>query len=138
MALPSELPGNNYDEARRWLALAKQDLQGARTLHQDDLPGRQSCLSAQMAAEKALKAVLIDAEVPFRKLHELGPLVELLPANVKSRFDRDELERLTPWALDGRYSEEHVESSFANTTDMIDIAQSTIDAVDMILDNPAG
>ncbi len=138
MTAAEELPDNNYDEARRWLKLASQDLASARHLHQPELSPRYPTMWAHQAAEKAVKAVLIDAEVPFRKLHDLGALFDLLPVNAQRRFDRPQLDRLTPWAIDGRYEEELVEGTHEIAIHMLAVASAAVDAATGILDGEAG
>ena len=61
-----------------WLRFAHDDLAAARLLLADPgLPARLACLHAQHAAEKALKASLIDASIHFRKTHDRAVLVAL-------------------------------------------------------------
>jgi HEPN domain-containing protein len=58
----------------------------------------------QQAAEKILKALLSDLGVAFRKMHDLGSLMELL-AGSGERLPRDfeDLEALTPFGVVYRY-----------------------------------
>ena len=68
-------------EARRWLGEAGEELRIARYLSNDDtLPARAACFHAHLAAEKALKALLIQRGVPLRRLHDLIALQRMLPA----------------------------------------------------------
>jgi len=108
----SELPDNNHDEARRWLANVEDDLAGLRAVQRDaDSPRRLVCFMAHLVVEKSLKAVLIDAGVPFKKVHDLEPLYELCKnAGRLTGVDQERLKALTPWAIDGRYADELLEA----------------------------
>ncbi|MCX6629439.1 MAG: HEPN domain-containing protein [Candidatus Solibacter sp.] len=57
------------DEANRWLAQARKDLNAARVLASPE-PSR-SVFHSQQTAEKAAKAYLAFHEVQFRKTHDL-------------------------------------------------------------------
>lgn len=100
----SDLPDSNEAEARRWLDQAAEDLAAARVLAEhDDLPARAACFHAHLAAEKALKACLIAAGVAFKKVHDLGEILALLPSEVAGDLDPGDLALLNPWVIDGRY-----------------------------------
>lgn len=103
-----ELPDTNGGEARRWLANVEDDLRAMRALLRDDVgPGRLVCFLAHLAVEKLLKAVLIDAEVPFTKTHDLEQLHAACAARARLlALDRAELRALNPWAIDGRYADD--------------------------------
>ena len=126
-----ELPDDNAAEARRWLGQAAEDLTAARRIAVDpELVPRLACFLAHLAAEKALKAVLIDSGVPFRKIHDLPELRLLLPPDRQVGFDPDALTDLNGWVLDGRYAEDHAD---ATTT----TAQRLVDAADDVLGEAA-
>ena len=107
-----ELPDNSFDEARRWLGNVEDDLHAMRAVARDrESPGRMTCFLAHLVTEKALKATLIDASVPFKKIHDLVALhamciqVGRLPA-----VGAATLEVLDPWAVDGRYADDLAEA----------------------------
>ena len=58
------------DEAARWLAQVRKDLNAARLRAE---PSR-SVFHSQQAAEKAAKAFITFHDVPFRKTHDLNEL----------------------------------------------------------------
>jgi HEPN domain-containing protein len=60
------------DEAARWLAQARKDLNAARLLASAE-PSR-PVFHSQQAAEKAAKAFLTFRDVPYRKTHDLNEL----------------------------------------------------------------
>lgn len=60
------------EEAARWLAQARKDLNAARLLASPE-PSR-SVFHSQQAAEKGAKAFLTFHDMPFRKTHDLNEL----------------------------------------------------------------
>lgn len=69
-----------------------------------ELPQRCSVLpSAQQCVEKYLKALLISGGIAFRKVHDLGELMALLPSRHRSLLDETEQDRLTEYATVTRY-----------------------------------
>lgn len=111
----NELPDNNYEEARRWAGNADADLRAMQAVQNDEAsPRRVVCFMAHLVVEKALKATLIDAEVPFGKTHDLLELHDLCSSVGRLReIRRAELARLNPWAVDGRYSDDLAEAERA-------------------------
>src|SRR5437773_492940 len=74
--LPERYPP---DDPREWLRLARGDMLVAHA----DIPGAPLellCFHAQQAAEKAIKAVLLDAGVAFPHMHHLDRLLDLVEA----------------------------------------------------------
>lgn len=93
------------DDPREWLSRAASNLARARTgaknkaIYLEDL-----CFDAQQAAEKAIKAVFIERDLPFPYTHDLARLLTLLeragePIPVRIR----KAERLTRFAVEARY-----------------------------------
>jgi len=67
------------DDPREWLNRARSNLARAKAqIH--DVYLEDLCFDAQQAAEKALKALLIQREVVFPYVHDLARLVTLLEA----------------------------------------------------------
>jgi HEPN domain-containing protein len=64
-----------------WLRRARSNLAIARGPVSDDIYWEDLCFEAQQAAEKALKAVLISRNIPFRFVHDLAELLTLLEKN---------------------------------------------------------
>ena len=84
--------------ARSNIARARDDSGVPEVLYED------LCFDAQQAAEKALKAVLVDLKINFPKVHSISHLIELLekgkvrvPAPVKNAS------ALTHYAVANRY-----------------------------------
>lgn len=91
------------DDPAEWLSRAKSNLARARMtapgVYLEDL-----CFDAQQAAEKAVKALLIRARVPFPSVHDLAALVSLLEsAGEVVSPELKEAERLTRFAVAARY-----------------------------------
>ena len=126
----NELPDNNHDEARRWLANVEDDLAGLHAVQRDpDSPRRLVCFMAHLVVEKSLKAVLIDAGVPF-KMHDLEPLYELCKdAGRLAGIDEEILKALTPWAIDGRYADELLEAGREQAERFARFAEQVVAAV---------
>jgi len=91
------------DDPREWLNRAKSNLIQAKGeepgVYWEDL-----CFQAQQAAEKSLKALLLQRGVRFPYVHDLAELVELLEQqgeNIPSGIR--EVVRLTNYAVEARY-----------------------------------
>lgn len=93
------------DLAQRFLMLADRDAHTMLLLvdieeSEDEAIG----FHAQQAVEKCLKAVLSFHQIPFRKTHDLGELIDLLgDAGKPVPPDADELDFLNPFAVTFRY-----------------------------------
>ena len=72
------------------------------------------CFHAQQCAEKYLKGLLQKADVRFGKTHNLLALLELLsPVDASWESLRPQLERLTGFAVQGRYPGEQADKPTA-------------------------
>ncbi len=94
------------EEALNFLELAEQDRVAFRIL----AASTESSLAvvgfhAQQAVEKALKAVLIDRGVEFRRTHDLQTLADTLASDLGLQLPVPEaqLRRLIPFAVEARY-----------------------------------
>ena len=107
-----ELPDNSFDEARRWLANVEDDLHAMRAVARDpESPGRMVCFLSHLVVEKALKATLIDAGMPFQKTHNLLVLHDsCVGLGRLVGLDRQLLAWCNPWAVDGRYADDLAEA----------------------------
>ena len=94
-----------HDLAKRYLFMADRDIKTMTLLAQilesdDEAVG----FHAQQAVEKCLKAVLSLHQIPFRKTHDLGELIDLLSdAGKPTPPEATELEFLNPFAVTFRY-----------------------------------
>jgi len=91
------------DDPREWLNRARSNLMVARAegpaIYLEDL-----CFNAQQAAEKAIKALLIQHNVEFPYVHDLAELLTLLEqAGLEIPESVRQAERLTRFAVFTRY-----------------------------------
>ena len=121
-------------EARRWLGEAEEELVVVEVLLADKRsPVRAACFHAHLAAEKAMKALVIFRAVPLPKSHDLARLLQLLPPADASRLVRSDLVRLSPWTIEGRYpadltepSDDEVRSLAAASKQVVETARSLV------------
>lgn len=86
-----------------WLRFAKDDLDAAR-VGPDLISLEILCFHAQQAAEKALKAVLIDQSTDFPFTHDIGELLLILEeVGVSYAAGSPDASRLTRFAVSVRY-----------------------------------
>lgn len=84
--------------ARSNLARAKADRELAEVLYED------LCFDAQQAAEKAIKAILVERQIPFPKTHDIIDLLTLLQeGGVAAPEEIRQTGILTEYAVDTRY-----------------------------------
>ena len=91
--------------ARQWIEKAENDCRNARhTLEMgDDCPYDTVCFHAQQCVEKYFKALLAALSVDFGKTHDIGELVSLIPSKVNIPITIEEQEKLSDYAVAGRY-----------------------------------
>lgn len=91
------------DDPREWLNRARSNLAQARA-HLGGIYLEDLCFAAQQAAEKAIKAVLINRRVGFPYVHDLARLFTLAEeAGVRIPEAVRRAEALTRYALVTRY-----------------------------------
>jgi len=88
-----------------WVAKAENDLKAATISLRAgrECPTDAVCFHAQQVVEKYLKALLTAHGKPFPKTHNIGKLVELLPASARVNLSEDEQDILTDYATGARY-----------------------------------
>jgi HEPN domain-containing protein len=91
------------DEPRRWQQLARADLAIAKVPLPPGGMYEQLCFHAQQAAEKSIKAVLLNLGVNFPFTHNLQALVDLIPAGLSLPPVLVEAVNLNPYAVITRY-----------------------------------
>lgn len=66
-----------WEEARRWFAIAEEDLRVAGLCLRAQPPSSDAAAyHCQQAAEKLIKGLLVAAALPFRKVHDLDELAD--------------------------------------------------------------
>lgn len=90
---------------RQWLDKAESDFKLAEHLISENAPFLEAaCLHAQQAAEKYLKAFLVEHQVEFPKTHNLGHLLDLSATIDSSLVKRlQQITVLNPYGVDYRY-----------------------------------
>jgi len=125
------MPGNEArSEAIRWLGYARGDLAGAQAdLIREDVPARLAAFGAQQAAEKAIKALLMLLGANFGRVHDLEALTLMLPEDALTRLLDVDLERLTDYAVAGRYPDALEEIGREEAVRAVDQGTSIYEAV---------
>ena len=91
------------DHPLEWIRVANEDLVAAQ-LGTELLSPEILCFHAQQAAEKALKAVLVDRTIDFPYTHDIGELLATLEqAGLTYDVSSPEASRLTRYAVLTRY-----------------------------------
>lgn len=122
-------PQPDPDLASRWQREAAEELRAAEVVAaHDELPDRVAGFHAHLAAEKALKAVLIRLGIEVLRIHDLVGLHRLLPESEQARFDESDLEALNPWTIEGRYPADLPESDRSMIEDSLAAARRVLDA----------
>lgn len=86
------------------MAKAENDLKAAAYLvRMADCPTDTVCFHAQQCVEKCLKALLVTQGTDFRKTHDLGELMILLPSGLRPSIINEEQDKLTEYATVTRY-----------------------------------
>src|SRR5512140_2931294 len=89
---------------RQWLAKAERDYQAAHQLAATQSLHEIAAFHCQQAAEKYLKALLVQRGIPFPKTHDLAELLDLLlPLAPQLAESLDEASTLTPYGVEIRY-----------------------------------
>jgi HEPN domain-containing protein len=92
-----------FREVSRWLRYAREDLDIAVSIIENEQALRAACFHAQQCAEKAIKTSLIFLQIDFPKTHNLRQLCELLPEGWRYGKDPTLLSSLSFWAVEPRY-----------------------------------
>ena len=132
------------DEVRRdlvcqWLAKAEQDFVGAEHLLRTK-PSLRDMIAfhAQQAAEKALKAFLVQHEVEFPKTHDIRRLLNLAATVDPSLADSlAATAKLGRYGVAVRYPQDLVEISLADAEQAVALACQAFQAIQgLLLDEP--
>src|SRR5580658_7096398 len=97
---------NNHDVALGWLRKADSDLKNAELCLTADEALDTACFHCQQAAEKALKAFLIDRSLNFALVHDLKRLLDYcLPVDPAFKTLEPLALQLNPFAVQTRYDD---------------------------------
>jgi HEPN domain-containing protein len=132
-------PPDRHDVALRWLRWAEEDLEVARHIAAGtSLVPRGACAWAQQAAEKAIKALLVDRDVDPPKHHDLDRLTDRLPDDDRIDLMAIDLPELTRWAIEGRYPDDLDEATTADALRAIALSERVLDLAIRELRRTAG
>jgi HEPN domain len=95
------------DAVAGWLAVVDDDLRQVVNNLYGPMPSLiGAAYHCQQAAEKLVKAVLVEANTAFPKTHDIAALVGLLPSGHRLKAKLHNLEKLTPYGVAYRYPAE--------------------------------
>jgi len=111
-----------------WLRRAKSNLSRARSLAGlPDVLYEDLCFDAQQAAEKALKAILVQHKVAFPRTHALADLLTLVAkAGVDLPAEVADATLLTPYAVETRYPGLWEEVTAADHAEAVRVAERVV------------
>jgi HEPN domain-containing protein/predicted nucleotidyltransferase len=121
--------GVDERDSNTWLRYASEDLEGAELVSRG--PGfapRIACYQAQQAAEKALKAVLVEDARPVPVTHDLRVLRDLVAEERESAKLEVDLAWLSGWNIRGRYPGDWEEATQADAERAIEAARVIVEA----------
>lgn len=122
----------NVEEASRWLAFARGDIETARAfLGSTAVPNRNTAYMAQQAAEKAMKAVVLLDNLPFEMTHDLAAIQAQAPSDFSNPASTMDLAWLADIETLARYPDE-------GDTVTIDDAERAVGIANAILTAAAG
>lgn len=114
--------------ALEWFRYAVQDFVAAESaLREGSFAPRHVCFLAQQAAEKAIKALLIQYRVEYPYTHDLDYLIGLLPLTATLGGSDIGLSRLTEWAIESRYPGAWSEANQHDAASALEQAQKVIE-----------
>jgi HEPN domain-containing protein len=96
---PEMPPGSPGD----WLRRARSDLALAQAPRPAGVLIEDLCFHAQQAAEKALKAVLVENAILVPRTHSIPRLLDLIPSHLQPPQKVQEAAILTDYAVTSRY-----------------------------------
>lgn len=114
---------------RQWLTYAETDLRVAQRLLRKPAEPDAACYHAQQAAEKALKAALVFAQIAIPRTHDLDALRNLLPAGWMARTAAPTLQNLTDWVVESRYPGNWPRATIADARAARTLATAVVAAV---------
>jgi HEPN domain-containing protein len=110
-------------EVSRWMRFAREDLEVAEMIVEQEQAPRTACFHAQQCAEKAIKASLVLLGIRFRKVHDLELLCQELPEGWTLSEDPERLSELTVWAVEPRYPGDLPEATEDDARTAVELAR---------------
>ena len=120
--------GMDNRDGRAWLRYAEEDLRMAeKTAAGRGFAPRWACFLAQQAAEKALKAALVNEQTDFPPMHHLTRLHDLVAGRRVAGLEVD-LRELSTWETRGRYPGDWPEATADDARRAVETARAVVDA----------
>jgi len=110
-----------------WLRYAHSDLAIAEAPAKPGVLLEMLCFHAQQAAEKAIKAVLISRGLKPPKIHDIGALLDRLPADVPRTAEVEEARALTGYATISRYPWAGTRASEEQYREALGVARAVVE-----------
>jgi HEPN domain-containing protein len=115
------------EEAAQWLRRARSNLQLGKAGRTDGVMLEDLCFEIQQAAEKSLKAVLINADAQVPRTHALGLLVQKIEAVVEVPEEVQRVVELADYAVQTRYPGDYPAVTNEEYDDAVAIAEAVFD-----------
>ncbi len=127
------------DLVKQWVAKAEEDIVSAEYLMTmpTEAPYGTVCFHAQQCVEKYVKALLVSLSIDFPKVHDLGELLRLVPAEHRPELTAVDEERLTDFATTHRYPGDYEPPTRTGAEELVAIAQRVRKTVRTILPEDA-
>ena len=125
-------------DPRHWLDYAARDAAAARRLLMSPPSLAMAAYAVQQAAEKAIKARLVDLEIAYPRYggrgHDLAALARLIPDSDTTKAIFSDISDITPWATVFRYPSEDPATEIQLVAREIDDRLRQVEAAIDILD----
>ncbi len=127
------------DETKIWLEYAKENLKSSKVLLESKLYN--PCLhNVQQSVEKAIKAILIDKSIRFKKTHSINELKNILDENkLDTELSEDDCDFLDSIYLPSKYPMVNVLPFYEPNEEIcqrgIKVAESVIQSVQNMINN---
>ena len=120
-----------------WIQYARGDLALAQVPLPEDSFYELLCFHAQQAAEKSIKAVLVNRGIAFPKIHIIERLIDLLPEDVSKIPELSQSAKLSVYATVLRYPGDVSESvDEEEYQEAVRLAQAVVQWAESILPAP--
>ncbi len=135
--MPDERQKAIRELVAEWMRHARSDLAVARMADVEQISPEILAFHAQQAAEKALKALLVQRQVEFPRQHVIGPLLNLCrEAGYEGIEALEEAVSLTRFAVVTRYPGEEEPVSRQEALQAFGLAEIVLTWVETQLDKP--
>lgn len=125
--MPDERQEAIRELVEEWMRRARSDLAVARMVDEEQIAPEILAFHAQQAAEKALKALLVQRQVEFPRLHVIAPLLKLCQeAGYEGTETLADAVTLTRFAVATRYPGEEEPVSRQEARQAFELAEQVL------------